>query len=92
MTDALPAGTVFLSSKTAQGTCLTPATGATGTVTCNLGTLNNGAAATITLVVTVRAPGGSTVVNTASAIAGAADPNLGNNSVTVLTAVFGSKK
>ena len=65
MTDALPAGTVFVSSKTTQGTCLTPATGATGTVTCNLGTLNNGAAATMTLVVTVRAPGGSTVVNTA---------------------------
>jgi Domain of unknown function DUF11 len=60
-------------------------------VTCNLGTLNNGATTTITLVVAVRAPGGSTLVNTASAIAEAPDPNLGNNSVTVVTPVFGSK-
>jgi hypothetical protein len=31
------------------------------------------------------------VVNTASAIAGASDPNLGNNSATVITPVFGPK-
>jgi hypothetical protein len=36
-------------------------------------------------------PGGSMVVNTASAVAGAPDPNLGNNSVTVVTKVFGSR-
>jgi len=92
MSDALPAGTVFRSGKTTQGTCMTPAADTRGTVTCNLGTLNSGAAATITLVVTVHLPGGSTLVNTASAIAGASDPNLGNNSVTVVTPVFGSKK
>ena len=48
-------------------------------------------AATITLVVAVQAPGGSTLVNTVSATAGATDPNLSNNSVTVATPVFGSE-
>jgi uncharacterized repeat protein (TIGR01451 family) len=91
MNDTLPSGTVFVSSKTTQGNCVTPAPGTTGTVTCNLGTLNNGSTTTITLVVAVRAPGGSTLVNTVSATAGAPDPNLANNSVAVVTPVFGSR-
>jgi uncharacterized repeat protein (TIGR01451 family) len=91
MNDVLPAGTVFVSGKTTQGNCLAPAPGTTGTVTCNLGTLNSGAAATITLVVAVQAPGGSTLVNMVSATAGATDPNLANNSVTVATPVLGPK-
>jgi uncharacterized repeat protein (TIGR01451 family) len=89
--DTLPSGTVFVSSKTTQGTCVTPAPGTTGTVTCNLGTLNKGSTTTITLVVAVRVPGGSTLVNTVSATAGAPDPNLANNSVAVVTPVFGSR-
>lgn len=60
-------------------------------MTCNLGTLDNGATATITVVVAVQAPGGSTLVNTVSATAGATDPNLTNNSVTIATPVFGPK-
>jgi uncharacterized repeat protein (TIGR01451 family) len=91
VTDVLPSGTTFVSSKTTQGACQTPAPGASGTLTCNLGTVNNGATATVTLVVAVNAAGSSTVVNTASAIAGASDPNLGNNSATVITPVFGPK-
>jgi uncharacterized repeat protein (TIGR01451 family) len=89
--DVLPAGTTFASSKTSQGTCLTPAPGTNGAVTCNLGTLNSGASATVTLVVTVQEPGGSTLINTVSANAGATDPDLSNNSATVATGVFGSK-
>jgi hypothetical protein len=92
MNDALPAGTVFVSGKTTQGNCLAPAPGTTGTVTCNLGTLDNGATATITLVVAVEAPGRPTLVNTVSATAGATDPNLSNNSVTVVRPVSGPKK
>jgi uncharacterized repeat protein (TIGR01451 family) len=91
MNDALPAGTVFVSGKTSQGNCVASAPGATGIVTCNLGTLNSGTAATITLVVAVQAPGGSTLVNTVSATAGAPDPNLGNNSAVVVTSVVGSR-
>jgi uncharacterized repeat protein (TIGR01451 family) len=91
MNDALPAGAVFVSSKTSQGTCLTPGPGTTGTVTCNLGTLNNGASATITLVVAVNASDRPNLVNTVSAIAAAPDPSLTNNSATVVTSVLGSK-
>jgi uncharacterized repeat protein (TIGR01451 family) len=91
MTDALPADLTFASVKSTQGSCLTPAPGFTGTVTCNLGTINSGVAATVTLVVTVNSPGASTVTNTASAVAQAPDPKLGNNSVTVSTPVFGPK-
>jgi uncharacterized repeat protein (TIGR01451 family) len=90
VTDVLPAGLTFASAKTSQGSCLTPAPGATGTVTCNLGTINNGASATVTLVVAVNAAG-TNVVNTASVTAAAPDPNLGNNSATVATPVFGPK-
>jgi uncharacterized repeat protein (TIGR01451 family) len=90
--DPLPAGTVFASGKTTQGTCLAPAPGNTGAVTCNLGTLNNGASATITLVVTVQQSDRLSLVNTVSASAGANDPNLGNNSASVTTAVYGPKQ
>jgi uncharacterized repeat protein (TIGR01451 family) len=90
VTDTLPTGVTFGSVKTTQGSCQTPGTGLTGTVSCNLGTINNGATATITLVVAVHTAG-SNVVNTASIAAAAPDPNLGNNSVTVATQVFGPK-
>jgi uncharacterized repeat protein (TIGR01451 family) len=89
--DALPAGTVFASGKTTQGTCLTPAPGTTGAVTCDLGTLNSGASATITLVVNVNEADRLNIVNTVSAIAGARDPDLSNNSASVTTTVFGPK-
>lgn len=46
VTDALPAGLVYQSSTTTQGTCAH----ANGTVTCQLGTLPNGGTATVTVV------------------------------------------
>lgn len=91
MTDSLPAGSVFTSGTTTQGSCLTPAPGTTGRVTCLLGILNSGAAMTITLTVTVNAIGGSSLTNTASASSSSLDPNLADNSVTVVTRVFGSR-
>src|SRR5947199_2140703 len=48
MNDALPAATVFVRGKNYSGNCLAPAPGTAGTVTCNVGTLNSGAAGTIT--------------------------------------------
>jgi uncharacterized repeat protein (TIGR01451 family) len=90
VTDTLPTGVTFGSVKTTQGSCQTPGQGITGTVSCNLGTINNGATATVTLVVSVNTAG-TNVVNTASIAAAAPDPNLGNNSVTVATPVFGPK-
>ncbi|MGH3657664.1 MAG: hypothetical protein ACRDUA_13495, partial [Micromonosporaceae bacterium] len=48
VTDAVPAGTTFVSATPSQGSC-----SGTTTVTCNLGGLANGASATITVVVHV---------------------------------------
>jgi uncharacterized repeat protein (TIGR01451 family) len=80
MTDALPSGAPFVSASSTLGAC-----SGTTTVTCNLGTMNSAATATITLVVTATASG--TLTNTANATSTTADPNALNNSVTTSTAV-----
>jgi uncharacterized repeat protein (TIGR01451 family) len=86
VTDALPAGVVLDSATASQGSC----TGTT-TITCTIGTLANGASATVTLVVDVTAVNGATIVNTASATADEGDPSPANATdaatVTVATAV-----
>src|SRR5206468_9133558 len=78
--DPLPANTTFVSATTSVGSC----TGTT-TVDCDLGTLANGASATITIVVT------STVVgplsNTATVSTTSADSNGADNSSTAATTV-----
>ena len=63
MTDPLPARTGFVSATPSQGAC-----SGTTTVTCELGTLADGASATITLVVHVdpATPGGTVITNTAT--------------------------
>lgn len=63
VTDTLPAGLTFVSANPSQGTC-----NAASPVTCNIGTLLNGASATITLVANVTATSG-TITNSASASA-----------------------
>jgi uncharacterized repeat protein (TIGR01451 family) len=75
VTDILPAGTTFQSA-TPGGAC-----SGTTTITCNAGTLANGASATFTLTVTLPSSPGP-VTNTASVTAAAttADPNPANNS------------
>jgi uncharacterized repeat protein (TIGR01451 family) len=74
VTDTLPAGTTLQSS--------TPAGACTGTtvVTCNAGTLVNGATATFTLTILLPTTAGP-ITNTAvvSAAATIPDPNPGNN-------------
>ncbi|HEV7428831.1 MAG TPA: Calx-beta domain-containing protein [Thermoanaerobaculia bacterium] len=81
VSDTLPAGTTFVSALTTQGTC------ANGSpITCALGSIANGASATITL--TLKMPNSTTSVsNTASVAAAENDPNTNNNSATALTAV-----
>jgi len=75
VTDILPPGTTFQSA-TPSGAC-----SGTTTITCNAGTLVNGASATFTLTVTLPSSPGP-VTNTASVTAAAttADPNPANNS------------
>jgi uncharacterized repeat protein (TIGR01451 family) len=77
VTDVLPAGTTYVSS-TPAGAC-----SGTTTITCNAGTLANGASATFGLTVTLpSAAGPVTNTATASAAASSPDPNLGNNTAT----------
>jgi uncharacterized repeat protein (TIGR01451 family) len=83
VTDTLPAGTAFSSCGTSQGVC----TFLAGIVTANLGTIGSSGAATVTIVVTVTAPGGSTLTNTGTVSSTTPDPNAGNNSSTITTTV-----
>jgi hypothetical protein len=56
-----------------------------GKITCNLGTLANGASAGITIVVRATKPG--TLTNTATVLGNETDPNPSDNSATVSTSV-----
>jgi uncharacterized repeat protein (TIGR01451 family) len=70
--DDLPNGLQFVSATPSQGTC-----NAADPISCNLGTLANGATATVTVLAKVTASTG-TIVNTASVSATESDPNPGN--------------
>ncbi len=72
ITDVIPANTSFVSATPSQGSC-----SGTATVTCSMGTINSGGAATVTLVLQVNA--GGVVSNTASVASTTPDPNLANN-------------
>ncbi|MCU1230586.1 MAG: Extracellular nuclease, partial [Acidobacteria bacterium] len=76
VTDILPAGATLTSAIPSQGSC-----SGTTTVTCTLGTLNNGANATIAITVQAPATPGP-VSNTATVTTTSNDPNAGNNSST----------
>jgi uncharacterized repeat protein (TIGR01451 family) len=80
LTDTLPAGSAFVSATTSQGTC-----SGTSTVSCNLGTINSGSNATVTLKTKPMTAG--TITNTASATANEADPDTANNTASATTTV-----
>jgi uncharacterized repeat protein (TIGR01451 family) len=80
VSDTLPAGVTHVSTTTTRGTC-----SGTTTVSCNLGTMPNGATDTITIVVRPTAPG--TLSNTATVSSPSHDVNLGNNTSTASTTV-----
>jgi uncharacterized repeat protein (TIGR01451 family) len=84
LTDALPAEARFVSVNATQGTCSTPASGSSGTVTCSLGSLAVGAKADVQITVKVLPPN-SHPNNTASVSSTTPDPNSSNNSATVQT-------
>jgi uncharacterized repeat protein (TIGR01451 family) len=86
LTDPLPAGTTFVSCTAVPGTCAGPAVGTNGTVTADLGTMNVGATARVTIVVRVTAANGA-LVNTARGSSSTPDPNPDNNHSTVVTSV-----
>ncbi|MCS7197320.1 MAG: S8 family serine peptidase [Candidatus Bipolaricaulota bacterium] len=84
LSDPLPSGVTFVSATSSQGSC----THAGGTVTCALGTLPNGATASVTLTVTAHTAG--TLTNTASVTSEAFDPQIDNNSASASTTVTGT--
>ena len=80
LTDTLPAGVTFVSASPTQGSC-----SGTTSFTCNFGSLAMGGSAIASILVTPQ----STVQlsNTASASATESDPDLSDNSVTIVTQV-----
>ena len=93
LTDAVPAGTTFVSLSAPAGwTTTTPAVGGTGDLTASLATLAAGADATFTLVVNVNAStlDGTSLSNTAIVATTSAEASTANNSDTEATAVVAS--
>jgi uncharacterized repeat protein (TIGR01451 family) len=82
--DTLPVSVDFQSASASQGTC----TEASGVVTCVLGSLANGAVATVTIQVVPQSTG--TISNTATVTAVEPDPNPANNADTESTEVKGA--
>ncbi|WP_134704977.1 DUF11 domain-containing protein [Ammoniphilus sp. YIM 78166] len=82
LTDTLPASFVFMSAVPTQGTC-TPEPG--NIVTCSLGTLVNGASATVTITGTPTANG--IITNTATVTGNEFDPDSSNDTATETTTV-----
>ncbi len=90
VSDPLPGGTTFSSvAPSAVWTCMTPAVGATGTVTCTAPLLGVGETATIDIVVTVDAglAAGTVLTNTATLTTTSNDANPADNSATTDTTV-----
>jgi len=83
MHDTLPAGTAFVSSIPTTPTC----TNAGGIVSCNLGSMANGAVSTITIVVTVPNAAGW-IRNVATVSSTTNDPNSGDNTAIRDTRVY----
>jgi uncharacterized repeat protein (TIGR01451 family) len=85
VSDPLPATVEFTSATPSQGSC-----SGTATVTCSLGTINNGGSATVTIKVVPVQPG--SISSTASVSATESDPNPANNSATATTTVNAQSK
>jgi uncharacterized repeat protein (TIGR01451 family) len=88
--EAIPGNTTFQSLVIAPGwSCTTPAVGSAGNISCTDPDVANAAVGTFTLVVQVI-PGtvnGTQILDTDSVSSGTNDPNLANNTASVLTLV-----
>jgi len=92
LNDIIPANSGFVSLSGPVG-CAVPAVGAVGTLTCNIGSMSSGAAATFQVTVNVDGKSNKTSLsNTASVMSASFDPNLANNSATVITPIYSNKK
>jgi len=90
LTDVPPANTNFQSIAFPAGWgCVTPAVGASGTITCTIASLALNATANFTVVLQVNAAtaAGTTITNTPTIGAATSDPTAANNSVSLSTNV-----
>ncbi len=88
--EAVPGNTTFQSLTIAPGwSCTTPAVGNAGNISCTNPDVANAAIGTFTVVVQVIAGtvNGTQILDTASVSSGTNDPNLANNTASVLTLV-----
>jgi uncharacterized repeat protein (TIGR01451 family) len=86
----IPANTTFQSiSANAGWTCVTPAIGGTGTISCTNPDFASGTSITYTVVVQVAAATqyGTQIVDVDNIVSGTNDPNLANNTATATTTV-----
>ncbi len=92
LSDAVPAGTTFVSAMVTSGAgwgMTAPAVGGTGNVVFSKATVVAGETATFTMVVNVSAStaSGTTITNSATASSATVDPTPGNNTGTATTTV-----
>ncbi|PYS81148.1 MAG: hypothetical protein DMF70_09720, partial [Acidobacteria bacterium] len=80
VTDQLATGPAFVSATPTQGICSGPPA-----ITCNLGSIANGAVAIVNIIITPQTPG--QLVNTASVVGTENDPDTNDNSSTIQTTV-----
>jgi uncharacterized delta-60 repeat protein/uncharacterized repeat protein (TIGR01451 family) len=81
-----PLQDTFISASSTQGSCSVVKSKGKSNLICLLGTLNNGATATVTLQVNVPHKRGATS-NTASVNANETDPNTANNTATAIITI-----
>jgi uncharacterized repeat protein (TIGR01451 family) len=86
LNDVLSSQSSFVSAKPSQGTCVTPVKGASGTLTCSIGSVASAARSTTEIVVTVIAKKTS-ITNTVTVSSTTSDPNLANNTASITTRV-----
>ena len=80
VSDPLPSNVSFVSATASQGSC-----SGSSTVSCSLGTLANGASATVTIV--TKASSAGTATNTASVSTGSLDTVAANNTASATTTI-----
>jgi uncharacterized repeat protein (TIGR01451 family) len=89
ISDPLPATSQFVSVTAPGWSCLTPAVGSSGLLTCSRATLANGASASIKITVQVVGSGKTTISDSATVTSATSDPNPANNTASVTTSIFG---
>ena len=83
LTDTLPGAATYVGAAPSQGSCVQFA----GTLTCSLGSLANGASATVAVQVSPTPAAGATIVNTAGVAGNEPDANGANDSSAETTSV-----